>query len=1237
MAPSMNIVSLNCKGLADKSKRKRLFKHLVKIKADVVLLQETHTTPATAATYKNEWSMFSSHHDSVWHSSNEDNANRSCGVAILVRSFLATPIIESLNDDKGRVLNTKTVIQNKLHQIINIYAPDNFKNRPHFFQNLNKHVFPDSTIILGGDFNMVEDPKMDRRGGLLTARQKYGLVDLDSFKQEFDLADAWRERNQHQREYTWFSPDRAVASRLDRFYLPPDIRNKYVSQQHFAVTWSDHAIVSLTFNPIPNEIRGQGYWKFNNSLLLEQEYKVMMREKLQSWIELIPAYPNIQKWWEDTKVYIKEASIAYSTTRNRKFLLRLNLTNKVINFESRSASPDIQRLTDAREHIQDLKNQRFEGAKIRSRDHSLVEGEKPTRYFYAREAQRKSSSTIKTLHKKVSEEETKILSEPGEVLEETQDFFQKIFTKQKLDLTLQDQLLTKVHRRLPQEVKENMDKVMDNEEILFSLKECSTNSSPGIDGLPYEFYLEFWDVIGDAFTTWAKHVHENGFLPSATQRLSLITLIHKKGAMENLDNWRPISLLCNDYKIISKVLSMRMKLAMPYIIHETQTCGVNGRQIFENLYLIRDIINHANLFNKPTYIISLDFQKAFDKVDRRFLQKTLQTFGFGPRYIKFIISSNSDSIARVQNNGFHSSDILLERGLKQGCQQSQQLYAVVNEVFACNVRQNKKIKGFQLPVTKDTTNDCKIKLTSFADDNTPILSSVSSIPHLYEEIDKYKRASGCNINNAKTKGICVGGARKPVTPYNIDWNPSEGVKILGVTFFSDMAQTTKVSWEDVIDGMEKKVASHSSRQLSFKGRRQLAHSKIVSKAVHLATVIEPPPWAIRRVNKLFFDFIYNNKTPQKISRDIMNLRIKHGGINAINFKYHCKSLQVKHLSNILDHTKKSLWLVLPRYYLGNLIGRHNPEWRFLMDNCYAKYSGTDPPLHFWVLIYFLQNHKTAFVGLKQVTTTLVYNIYLQHHKRSVVFKCENYWSTSLNVRLSWDFIWQTTYMSWDNSKIQDVHYKLLHNAHANGENLRQSNEREMGRGRYDIKCPRCHILETPVHVFFLCRSAAVVWNLFLYIFEDLFGRENITPQQIVFQLHRPADENKKRVIATILCTVLHEIWVGRCRHKFEEQYPSPQLTIARINSRIKVIYRANFRIRPNFETKFCVPNSFCDVTGNQLNFTLPSPVDVPAGSNCNAQPISGINFTRRKIIYLTSVSDGTDSSGYDTPKSPPRP
>ena len=81
-----------------------------------------------------------------------------------------------------------------------------------------------------------------------------------------------------------------------------------------------------------------------------------------------------------------------------------------------------------------------------------------------------------------------------------------------------------------------------------------------------------------------------------------------------MKNWRPISLLCVDYKIGTRALAARLQKVLPSVLHQDQTCGVPGRSIFSNLYLVRDLTEYCTAKNLPLAIISLDQEKAFDRV-----------------------------------------------------------------------------------------------------------------------------------------------------------------------------------------------------------------------------------------------------------------------------------------------------------------------------------------------------------------------------------------------------------------------------------------------------------------------------------------------------------------------------------------------------------------------------------------------------------------------------------------------
>ena len=153
-------------------------------------------------------------------------------------------------------------------------------------------------------------------------------------------------------------------------------------------------------------------------------------------------------------------------------------------------------------------------------------------------------------------------------------------------------------------------------------------------------------------------------------------------------NWRPITLLNVDYKLACCVIAGRLLKVIHLVVDKDQTCGVPGRYIGENVALLRDVTDYATLSNIPIAILSLDQEKAFDRVDWSFMQATLLMMGFNPSCFTMVYKSCGNV------NGYLSSFFSLSCGVRQGCPLSPLLYVLVSEVLAANIRAHPRIKGF---------------------------------------------------------------------------------------------------------------------------------------------------------------------------------------------------------------------------------------------------------------------------------------------------------------------------------------------------------------------------------------------------------------------------------------------------------------------------------------------------------------------------------------------------------------
>ena len=163
--------------------------------------------------------------------------------------------------------------------------------------------------------------------------------------------------------------------------------------------------------------------------------------------------------------------------------------------------------------------------------------------------------------------------------------------------------------------------------------------------------------------------------------------------------YRPISLLNIDYKIISKIITVRLGKVLPKIIGIDQTCSVKGRSIFDNLHLIRNIVDYVDQKNLAASFICLDQEKAFDRVSRSYMFDDLTAFGFNSNFIKWVKLLYNDISSSVIVNNHISQAFPIKRGVRQGCSLSMPLYVICFEPFAHKIRNSDDIKGINMPGT----------------------------------------------------------------------------------------------------------------------------------------------------------------------------------------------------------------------------------------------------------------------------------------------------------------------------------------------------------------------------------------------------------------------------------------------------------------------------------------------------------------------------------------------------------
>ena len=212
----------------------------------------------------------------------------------------------------------------------------------------------------------------------------------------------------------------------------------------------------------------------------------------------------------------------------------------------------------------------------------------------------------------------------------------------------------------------NLEQDITLEELASVLKKSRNNSTPGSSGFSYGFYKFFWLQLGPFILKAAYYSFNIGKLPSS-QTVGVISLIPKgEKPKELLDSWRPLTLQNSIYKLISGVIAQRINTVLPTIIHTDQCGFVPGRYIGDCIRTTYDVIEYAKCNNKTGLLLLIDFKKAFDSISFKFIESTLNYFGFGNNYKKWINILLNNFKACINHAGNISSLFNILRGCRQG-------------------------------------------------------------------------------------------------------------------------------------------------------------------------------------------------------------------------------------------------------------------------------------------------------------------------------------------------------------------------------------------------------------------------------------------------------------------------------------------------------------------------------------------------------------------------------------------
>ena len=892
MANLFKLISLNVRGLNNFQKRRTLFTWCRKRKADVIFFQETHSKKETEKQWTNEWGgkMFVSH-----------GSPNSCGVAVFIRNGFDCSIQKTIIDPMGRFIILKMNIEDKMYTLINIYAPNKDRDATKFFKSLyellqKEDLDSEENIIIGGDFNCPLNILLDKRGGILIPR-KMVIDNIECLQSKLDLVDIWRIKNPQLKSYTWSQKSPEVFCRLDYWLISNNLQDFVKSTDIIPAIKTDHAAIDLVIADIESNVKGPGFWKMNVSLLEDEEYINELKSNMVEWKTTGKNELSDKRCiWDWIKYKIRAHCIAYSKKKNKeKIQKEKSLQNKYeklkIAYENNPTVVNFEQLNEVKETLEWFYEQKTKGIIIRARGRWHEHGERNSKYFLNLEKRNQVKKHIRKLVLNGS-----ITTNPFDILNEQKRFYSDLYQSKTSDENKEsvNAFLNELNiPKLSEEQKQSCEGEISLEECKDVLDSFQNNKSPGNDGLPIEFYKTCWDLISDSFIDCVKETYKYGEM-SSSQRKAVITLIEKKDKDRTfIENWRPISLINVDAKIISKVIALRIKEVLPYIIHHNQTGYIKDRYIGETIRSIFDLMDYTDKEDIPGILIFIDFQKAFDSLEWNYLFCCLEAFNFGPMFIHWVETfyQNIQSCVTCINNGLASDYFTLGRGVRQGDPLSPYLFVLAVETLAISIRENAEIKGIK--IKQEET-----KLLQYADDTTVVLSDVNSARILFQQLEIFNSLSGLAVNSSKTEGFWIGSLKdNDLKPFGIKW-PIEPIKALGVFFTYDKKLLYEKNFKNKVDKMKKLVNIWSSRGLSIYGRVTIIKSLLIPKLIYVSSLMPTPSHIIKEVNQIIYKFLW--KGTDKVTRLSAINKFEEGGLEMIDLETMIKALRLAWLSRIFS-------------------------------------------------------------------------------------------------------------------------------------------------------------------------------------------------------------------------------------------------------------------------------------------------------------------------------------------------
>ena len=465
---------------------------------------------------------------------------------------------------------------------------------------------------------------------------------------------------------------------------------------------------------------------------------------------------------------------------------------------------------------------------------------------------------------------------------------------------------------------------IDYTQVAIALKLSKNGTATGLDGCPYELWKELdalydttekegkvgFDIIA-ILTEVFVDIRNHGIDERLKFAHGWMCPLYKKKDPTEISNYRPITLLNTDYKLLTKTLSLQLVKPIHKLIHLDQARFIPKRSIFNHIRLASTIINYTEVMEVDGVIVALDQEKAFDKIRHDYLWKMMETFNIPEELIRTTKALYDQAYTQVAINGILSEPFQVTRGVHQGDPLSCLLFDLAIEPLACKLRNSDDLEGLTFP-----GKEGRLIVNLFADDTTLYLSQNDKFNTVENILNDWCEVSGAKFNIEKTEIIPIGTEThrreivntKKIHPTDEDpldqkiriAKDGEAVRSLGAWIGSKIKNHTP--WEAVLDKIVRKLEIWGRSHPTLYGKQLIVQTVVGGHTQFLTKAQGMPPHIEVAITKIIRDFIWDNDEHPRITLEHLHRPLKEGGLNLLNIEAQNEAIELVWMRDFLNLT-----------------------------------------------------------------------------------------------------------------------------------------------------------------------------------------------------------------------------------------------------------------------------------------------------------------------------------------------